>query len=234
MASSGGIGPLSSLPQRSSSRRVARLASSGGIGPLSPLPSRLSPVTLPFSVVTPNHSPSGAAVSQLVLSIQPGPFVAWYRASTAARSVSALPCAAASATVSRAADRPMTGHATPSVSRRRTSIQALPPCRLSRIAAAPDVGAAPRVHASQLIALRLARIRTHLRPVDRQLAEARKTPTPAPIPLRMTHCAKSSYSIRPCMYGTCNMHVLHVFFRRLFPSGVGRGEFERRVRPETG
>ena len=47
------------------------------MGPANPLPGSCSLVTRPaVSVVTPNHSPSGAAIFQFVLSIQSGPPVA--------------------------------------------------------------------------------------------------------------------------------------------------------------
>ena len=72
-----GIAPLSSLNARFSSWRLVRSASSVGILPLSSLPPRFRLVTRPLpSVSTPNHSESGAALSQLVLFLQSGPPVA--------------------------------------------------------------------------------------------------------------------------------------------------------------
>ena len=84
----GGIDPVSAfsthcceveshrLPRFSICRR-AKSPSAAGIGPVNPLPGSTSLVTRPAAAVdTPNHSPSGADVFQLVLSVQPGPPVA--------------------------------------------------------------------------------------------------------------------------------------------------------------
>ena len=85
---SAGIGPVSvfstdccvAKSHRDPRFRFRRRASSpkaAGIGPANPLPGTSSLVTRPaVSIVTPNHSPSSAAVFQFVLSIQSGPPVA--------------------------------------------------------------------------------------------------------------------------------------------------------------
>ena len=77
LPSSAGMGPVKSFPPRFSDPRLTKLPSSAGMGPVKSFPPRLSHVTRPAaSVDTPNHSPIGADVFQLVLSVQPGPPVA--------------------------------------------------------------------------------------------------------------------------------------------------------------
>ena len=89
LPNSGGISPFSWFSERSSHSSLARLPNSGGISPLSWFSSRSSRVTWPLSsVVTPNHSPIGTSLSQLLWQFQFGPPVALWRATRASRSVS--------------------------------------------------------------------------------------------------------------------------------------------------
>ena len=98
LPSAGGIGPLNAFPLSSSALRLARLPSAGGIGPLNAFSLSPSHRTRPAVLVaTPYHSLSGASVFQLVLSVQLGPPVASYKASSAARSAATPSCATASA-----------------------------------------------------------------------------------------------------------------------------------------
>ena len=91
LPSSPGIAPINAFEDKNSHRTFVRAPRSLGIEPVKSLSWRSIPQTRPWCIVTPCHSSNGASVFQFVLTVQFGPSVASYSASSAARSVAGLP-----------------------------------------------------------------------------------------------------------------------------------------------